>query len=375
MPPVDADRHGGYATGAETAMSREQQLLQLLGVDHPIVQAPMAGVATPELAAAVCNAGALGSLGVGNKTADAARDMIVATRALTNKPFNVNFFCHEPAVTDRKREAAWLDYLQPLFAEFDAAVPDKLDLPYTSFSEDRSRLDMLLQQRPAVVSFIFGVPPAEWLGELRDAGIVTLGCVTTPAEAMRVAEAGVDVIVAQGVEAGGHRGVFEPTQGDQQLGLFALVCTIAAQSERPVIAAGGIMTGAGIAEALQMGAAGVQMGTAFIACLESSAKDAHRAALVDAAHRETRITDAISGRPARGLVNRLHTDIADGERPPLPDYPIGYGAAKALAAAAAAHDNHDFDAQWAGQGAALAREMPAAEMVEILVQEWRDASV
>lgn len=145
----------------------QQPLLHLFGVRHPIVQAPMAGVATPELAAAVSNAGGLGSLGLGNTTVEQARDMIVATRALTDKPFNVNFFCHEAAVRDAGREAAWLNYLRPLFEEFGAVVPDKLAERYKAFTGDRSILDMLLIERPAVVSFIFGVPPADWIESLR----------------------------------------------------------------------------------------------------------------------------------------------------------------------------------------------------------------
>lgn len=356
-------------------MTRDRKLLRLLGVAHPIVQAPMAGVATPALAAAVSNAGALGSLGAGASTVDEAREMIVATRALTDKPFNINFFCHRPAARDTKREAAWLDYLRPRFEEFGVAAPDRLVEPYKSFNENRAMLDMLLDERPAVASFIFGVPPDDWVRTLHDAGIATMGCATTPEEAQRVEDAGMEAIVAQGVEAGGHRGVFDPQQGDRQLGTFPLVRLITARCRLPVIAAGGIMDGQGIAAAMWLGAAGGQLGTAFIPCPESAAKEAHRAALQSPRSRHTQITDVISGRPARGIVNRMHADVARADAPPLPDYPIAYAAGKALAAAAVARGSHDFSAHWAGQGAPLARAMPADALVETLVREQNQRQV
>ena len=351
-------------------MSQKQQLLRRLEIAQPVLQAPMAGVATPELAAAVSNAGALGGLGLGAKTVDQARAAIAATQALTVKPFNVNFFCHRPAVADAGRETAWLRYLQPLFAEFGASAPARLHEMYTSFVDNRPMLDMLLVQRPAVVSFIFGLPSADWIAALRGAGIVTLGCATTVAEARQVEAAGVDAVVAQGAAAGGHRGVFQPAQGDARLSTLTLVRLIATDTSLPVIAAGGIMDGQGIAAAMQLGAAAVQMGTAFIPCRESAAKPAHREALRQG-DRVTAITDVISGRPARGFVNRMHRDVAGSDRPPLPDYPFVYDAGKALAQVAGQQGNHDFDAQWAGQGASLAREMPAAELVATLVEEWR----
>src|SRR5690625_1527459 len=254
-------------------MIRGRERLHLPGVAHPIVQAPMAGVATPALAAAVSNAGALGSLGAGASTVDRAREMIVATRALTDKPFNINFFCHRPAARDAERETAWLDYLRPRFEEFGADAPDRLTEPYKSFNENRAMLDMLLDERPAVASFIFGVPPVDWVRALHDAGVATMGCATTPEEAQRVEDAGMDAIVAQGAEAGGHRGVFDPRQGDRQLGTCPLVRLIVARCRLPVIAAGGIMDGRGIAAAMQLGAAGAQLGTAFIPCPESAAKE------------------------------------------------------------------------------------------------------
>lgn len=349
-------------------MAKVDVLNELLGVQHAILQAPMAGMATPELAAAVSNAGALGGLGLGSSSVATARQMIRATRALTDQPFNVNFFCHQPAQRDAAREAAWLAYLRPLFEEFNAKPPEQLALRYPSFSDNHAMLEMLLEERPAVVSFIFGVPPKAWIDALQDAGIVTLGCATNLDEARKIEQAGLDGIVAQGAEAGGHRGVFNAA-ADLRMGGVALVRLLAANCRLPVIAAGGIMDGQGINAMHNLGAAGVQLGTAFILCPESAAKPAHRAALKSTRSLHTEITDMISGRPARGLVNRLHTDVVSTQAPVLPDYPVCYDAAKALAQAAVAAGCNDFSPQWAGQGAPLARELPAAELIAALVVE------
>jgi nitronate monooxygenase len=344
-------------------------ITRLLGIEHPIIQAPMVGVSTPALAAAVSNAGALGSIGIGASTPAQARAMLAETRAQTGKPFNVNLFCHRPAKADAQREAAWLEYLRPLFAEFEAEPPAAIREIYKSFLDDPDMLQMLLQERPAVVSFHFGLPPNEWIRSLKDAGIRLLASATTLDEARLVERAGVDAIVAQGVEAGGHRGVFEPEKGDAGIGTLALVRLLARHSSLPVIAAGGIMDGQGIAAAQALGAQGAQLGTAFVPCPESAANAAYRAALKgDRAH-HTQITAAISGRPARGMVNRLWTDLDTADAPALPDYPNTYDAAKALHAAASAKGCNDFAVQWAGQGAPLAREMPAAELVKLLLAE------
>jgi nitronate monooxygenase len=351
------------------------RLLPQLHIDHPIIQAPMVGVSTPALAAAVSNAGGLGSIGLGASTADQGRALIHTTRALTERPFNVNLFCHAPARFDDARNAAWLAHLRPLFAELGGEPPAHLREIYTSFLADRAMLQMLIEERPAVVSFHFGAPPAEWIGQLQAAGIFTLGCATTLAEAQILADSGIDAIVAQGVEAGGHRGVFDDTPGkDAQLGLFPLLRLIATHVPLPIIAAGGIMDGAGIAAALQLGASAVQMGTAFILSPESSATAAHRAALGSARAADTRITSAVSGRPARGLVNRLYLDRPGVKTPPLhAEYPLAYDAGKALHALASRQGSDDFAAEWAGQGAPLARALPAAELVATLMSEYHRA--
>lgn len=353
-------------------MNRVADLLQSLEIQHPIIQAPMVGVSTPQMAAAVSNAGALGSIGIGASTVLQAQAMIEATRALTAKPINVNLFCHRPAQADAAREAAWLAHLAPLFDEFGVKPPAGLSEAYRSFVASPDVLEMLLREKPAVVSFHFGLPPREWIQALREAGSVTLACVTTAAEAVLADQAGVDALVAQGMEAGGHRGAFEPER-DALIGTFALIPLIVGATRLPVIAAGGIMNGQGIAAALRLGASAVQLGTAFILCPESVATEAHRAAMHGERAYRTAINAAISGRPARGLPNRLFTEVDAPGRPALPDYPIAYEAAKALNAAAGARGNADFAVQWAGQGAPLARAMPAARLVEVLARELAQA--
>lgn len=345
-------------------------LLGRLGVALPIVQAPMAGTSTPQMAAAVTNAGGLGSIGVGAVDAPRARAMIEAVRRETAGPFNVNVFCHAPAIADPARERAWLSALAPEFQRVGAAPPRLLGEIYTSFVADEAMVAMLVETRPAVVSFHFGLPPAATVARLAQAGIVLLSTATSLAEAEVAVAAGVDGIVAQGYEAGGHRGVFDPTHQDDQLGVLPLTRLLVSRLSVPVIAAGGIMDGAGIAAALDVGAIAAQMGTAFIACPESSADAYHREALFGPGAARTIMTSVISGRPARCLPNRftaLHEGALHGLTAPA--YPIAYDAGKALHAAAKAQGEGGFGAQWAGQGAVLARAMPAGELVRVLRDE------
>lgn len=343
-------------------------LCELLGIAHPIIQAPMVGVSTPALAAAVANAGGLGSLGFGACSPAQARELLGQVRALTDKPINCNFFCHRPAQADALREARWLEHLRPLFDELGAQPPTALREIYRSLGDDRQMLEVLLEERPAVVSFHFGLPPQEWIERLKAAGIVLLACATHLDEARACVAAGVHAVVAQGYEAGGHRGIFE-REHDDRLGTLALLGSVVPALLVPVIAAGGIMDGRGIRAAFALGAQAVQMGTAFIGCPESAANAAYRAALRSEKAWHTQVTAAISGRPARGLVNRLFSDIGGAAAPALPDYPQTYDATKALLAAAQAKGDGDFAVHWAGQGAPLARELPAAELMAALVAE------
>lgn len=343
--------------------------LDSLGIQLPIIQAPMAGTSTPELAAAVSNAGGMGSMGLAAHTVDQAREAIRRCKGLTSAPFNANFFCHRAPVSDGAVAAAWLEYLSPLFNESGIAPPATLEAPYASFNDNPAMLDMLLEERPPIVSFHFGIPSAADIRKLKATGIILMATATTLPEAQAIEAAGLDVIVAQGVEAGGHRGVFDPHDNDLGLTTLALTRLLSTHVSRPVIAAGGIMDGQGIHAVLQLGACAAMMGTAFILCPESAASDAYRQVLGSDKASRTRITAVASGRPARGIVNSLHTRIDTRDRPATPDFPICYSAAKALQKAAQAQGNEEFSSHWAGQGAPLARAMPAADLVQTLVDE------
>jgi nitronate monooxygenase len=351
-------------------------LLDLLEIDLPIIQAPMAGISTPAMAAAVANAGALGSLGVGATDAAGARRMIAAVRQQSKRSLNVNVFCHAPARTDHAQhkhalETAWIERLRPEFDRFGATPPDSLQEIYKSFVEDDEMLAALLETRPKVVSFHFGVPSPARVDALRSAGIVLLGSATNLREARILEDAGLHAVVAQGYEAGGHRGMFDPDAEDEQLGAMALTRLLVRELRIPVIAAGAIMDGATIAAALRLGASAAQLGTAFVGCVESQADAGYRRALMSEAAHHTVMTRAISGRPARCLANRFTALGAGVSAREIPVYPVAYDAGKALNAAAKAAGEAGFGAQWAGQGAPLARSLPAGDLVAALSREMQ----
>jgi nitronate monooxygenase len=348
--------------------------LSRLKRDWPIIQAPMAGVSTPAMAAAASNAGALGSIGVGAARAADAAHMIDDVRRRTDRPFNVNVFCHRPAQPKPDVERAWIERLAPRFAEVGAQPPRTLTEIYTSFLVDDDMLAVFLDRKPPIVSFHFGVPDATRLRALHEAGIVLFGSATTLAEARILADAGIDAIVAQGYEAGGHRGVFDPDAPDDKLGTLALTRILVDALDIPIIAAGGIMDGAGIAAALKLGAVAAQLGTAFIACDESLADAGFRAKLFSDAAHHTTMTRAISGRPARCLPNRF-TELGDETSiAQIPDYPIAYDIGKALHAASKAKGEFGFGAQWAGQGAPLARAMSTSKRIATLIADLNGTS-
>lgn len=348
-------------------------LCRMLNLRFPLIQAPMAGVSTPELAAAVSNAGALGSIGVGASTPQQAEAMIRQSLALTSGPLNVNVFCHAPAQRDAQRESAWIARFDERFRRFDAAPPAELSEIYQTFCGNEAMLEVLLNTSPAAVSFHFGLPSADFTRRLKSQGIVTLATATSPEEVRKIEEAGVDFIVAQGIEAGGHRGIFDPQAEDRSLSTFTLVQAIRRASRLPVIAAGGIMDGAGIAAMMKLGAAGVQLGTAFVLCPESAANAAYRQLMKSEHAASTVMTAAISGRPARCITNDFCRMAQDIPAQAIPDYPLTYALGKALAAAAGAKGDDGYGAQWAGQGASLARELPATELVNVLIAEWQAA--
>lgn len=361
-----------YSTWAAAAQRAAplSGLCQRLGLTAPIFLAPMAGASTPELAAAVANAGGLGALGLGALCAADAQAAIVATRALTERPFQINFFCHTPETPDAERIRSWQNHIAPHFAHLGALPPQGLHAVYASFLEEPALLELALRQRPAAVSFHFGLPAPKQLAALKAAGILTMVSVTQPSEALLAEQAGIDVLIAQGIEAGGHRGMFDPAR-DPGYSTLALVRLLAGQTSLPIVAAGGIMNGADIRACLHAGAAAAQLGTAFLPCPESGASALWRNKLLDAP--ATQITDSISGRPARALLNHWHTRIDVPNRPPHAGYPYSYDLGKQLHTAALRHGEHGFAAYWAGAGAARARRMDAAQLMRTLCDELAQA--
>lgn len=345
--------------------------LQQLGITTPILLAPMAGSTTPELAIEVANVGAMGGHGCAALSVEKARDDIKTIKAKTQGALNVNFFCHEEMPLDAAAEQQWLNKFAPYFAECQATLPTELTAGYVSINNNPRMVDMLAEEKPTAVSFHFGVPKPEIITKLHTAGIKLFGCATSLAEAEKIDAAGLDAIVVQGIEAGGHRGVFEPSK-DTQESLATLLKQISAVTKLPLIAAGGIMTGQDIAKALAAGASAVQMGTAFLLCPETKTSTAHRQALKQGNAEQTSVISVLSGRPARGFRNRLHNEL-DQYKHTMPAYPYPYSVTKALNQASKQQNKLDFAVHWSGTGVGKIRELPTAELVKILTQELADA--
>lgn len=348
-------------------------LFNVLGIAYPIIQAPMAGTATPALAAAVSEAGGLGSISIAAVDIATGRKMIRDLREKTAKPFNVNVFCNTPSVPDVAVQQQWIEHLTPFFAEFDTAPPPALHDIYTSFCAGDGQLQLLLEQKPAVVSFHMGLPPEGHIDALKAAGIVLFASATRVEEALAIQAAGVDAVVAQGIEAGGHRGVFDPQAADEQLSTHDLVQALVQQLSIPVIAAGGLMDGADIRSVLNQGAMAAQLGTAFVLCPESSANSAYRQMLASDRARVTQLTTVISGRPARGMVNRFMREVDTAGRPAVPGFGIAYNAGKLLSEAASQAGSSEFSPFWAGTQAARAIALPAAELMARLIAQFARA--
>jgi nitronate monooxygenase len=340
------------------------RLTELLGTALPIIQAPMAGVQGSALAVAVSNAGGLGSLPCAMLSPDAMRQELAAIRAQTTKPFNVNFFCHPPPVPDEAREAAWRAALAPYYAELgiDAATipPAPGRRPF-----DAEAAVLLEAFEPPVVSFHFGLPAPDLLQRVRRWGAKVLSSATTVDEARWLEAHGVDAVIAQGLEAGGHRGTFLSDDVATQVGTFALLPQVVRAVRVPVIAAGGIADAASVAAALALGSAGVQVGTAYLLCPEAQTSALHRAALQSDAARVTALTNLFSGRPARGIVNRLMRELGPMSAT-VPAFPLATAAVAPLRARAEAAGSADFSPLWSGQNASGCRELPAAELTRQL---------
>jgi nitronate monooxygenase len=345
----------------------DRRLLDLLDLDHPIIQAPMAGAGGSALASAVCGAGGLGSLPCAILDGAQIQAEIDRLRQHTNRPFNLNFFCHQPAPHDAAKLAAWQARLAPYYAA------EGLDPATTAAAPNRAPFDnascaLVEQLRPAVVSFHFGLPDSDLLDRVKASGAKILSSATTVREARWLAERGVDAIIAQGNEAGGHRGMFLDTDISAQPGVFALIPQVVDAVDVPVIGAGGIADGRGIAAALALGAAGVQIGTAFLMSPEALISPIHRQALAAADDAQTQVTNLFSGRPARGLRNKIMRELGPMSDD-APAFPTAGGSLAPLKAAAEKHGRGDFSSLWSGQAAALAVPAPAAEVIERLCRE------
>jgi nitronate monooxygenase len=346
------------APGSLARIASRAAITDLLGIEHPILQAPMAGAATPELAAAVSAAGGLGALGSAMLDEGELRREAAAVRELTELPFQLNFFCHEPPEVGAAVAARAREYFVPVYDE--AGLGDPPDPSVLPIAFDGARLEALLEIRPPAVSFHFGLPGPEALADIREAGIKVLASATTAAEAQELERRGVDAIVAQGAEAGGHRGSFLVEGDAASVGTLALVPQVVDAVGVPVVAAGGIADPRQVAAVMVLGASAVQVGTAFLRCPESGISDAYRDALRTARADGTALTRSFSGRPARALRNRA-TDELEGVLP--------YPAQLSLTAPLFSHA--EFQPMWSGQSAALARDAPAAEIVRDLAAAAR----
>lgn len=348
----------------------DQRITRLLDVELPIIQAPMAGAGGPELAAAVAGAGGLGSLPGAMLTPDDLRNQIGIFRQTISAPVNVNFFCHASPDPDPTREAAWQQRLAPYYRELgldsEMPVPSSNRAPF-----DDAFCTLVEELKPEIVSFHFGLPERRLRERVIATGATMLASATTVDEARWLEERGCHAIIAQGAEAGGHRGMFRTHDVTTQIGTFALVPQIVDAVRVPVIAAGGIADGRGIAAALMLGASAVQIGTAYLLSPEATIAPPHRRALSAGAQRETALTNVFTGRPARGIVNRIMRDVGPIS-PDAPPFPLAGGALAPLRSACEPDGSEDFMSLWSGQSAELCRAIPAADLTRQFADQARE---
>jgi nitronate monooxygenase len=340
-------------------------LQQLLDIEVPVIQAPMAGAQGHALAVAVSNAGGMGSLPCALLTPEAMHMELTQLQAQTSKPFNVNFFCHTPPLPNAEREAQWRRALAPYYQEYGIDA-EKIPAGPGRMPFSGEALEVLRQFRPTVVSFHFGLPSAELLAEVKAMGVKVLSSATTIEEALYLEARGVDAIIAQGLEAGGHRGIFLSNDLSTQMGTFALLPQIVRAVKVPVITAGGIADANGVAAAMALGAAGVQVGTAYLLCPEATISTVHRAALKSESSRHTAITNLFTGRPARSIMNRVIEEL--GPISDLaPEFPLATSGIAPLRAKVESQNSGDFSPLWSGQNASGCKEIPAAQLTQELV--------
>jgi nitronate monooxygenase len=342
----------------------DRRILDLFGIDLPILQAPMAGVSTPDMAIAVSEAGGLGALACAQLSVEQARKDLATIRQATKKPINVNFFCHTPPAPQPERIETWRKLLAPYYRELgldpEAPIPETNRVPF-----DDAFCAVVEEARPEVVSFHFGLPAPALLARVRATGARIISSATTVAEARWLEERGVDAVIAMGLEAGGHRGNFLSDDMDLQMGTFALVPQAVDAVKVPVIAAGGISDARGIVAAFALGASAAQIGTAYMLTPEARLTKLHREALRSAGEHHTLLTTLFTGRPARGFVNRIMRDLG-AVNPATPSFPLAAGALLPLKTKAEAAGSGDFTNLWSGQAASLAKEMTSGELTRFL---------
>ncbi len=344
----------------------------MLNLELPIIQAPMAGVQGSALAIAVSNAGGLGSLPCAMLSLEAMRAELEAIHAGCDKAYNVNFFCHSPPTVDVQREAAWRAELAPYYAEYGIDA-DAIPVGARRDPFSAAALEVLREFKPAVVSFHYGLPAPDLLAGVKAIGARVFSSATTAAEAVWLEQQGIDAIIAQGLEAGGHRGMFQSDDLTTQVGTFSLLPQIVQAVKLPVIAAGGIADANGVAAAIALGAAAVQIGTAYLLCDEATTSTVHRAALQDSAAIHTALTNRFSGRPARSIVNRVMRELGPiGEVSP---FPLAASAIGPLRSAAEARGLGDFSPLWSGQNASGCRAVPAAQLTTALAAKLRQPNI
>lgn len=352
-------------------MASSTEFLQKLRIQHPIVQAPLAGGSdTPELVAAVSNAGGLGSIGAAYLAPEQILEAGRAVQMKTSRPFGINLFAPMPVPSDKSIESA-KKRVEPYFSELGLPAPATPAKPTYGFPE---QLTAALETGASVFSFTFGVIPSDAIRAVKAKEMFLVGTATTVEEALALEKAGVDAIVTQGSEAGGHRGTFSGDFVVAMVGTISLVPQVVDAVRVPVVASGGIMDGRGVAAALALGASAVQMGTAFLTCKESGTSEAYKEAILHAREDQTRITRAFSGRPARGIVNRFMEEMESGERAyEIPGFPLQNALTRPLRTAAAKQGRAEFLSLWAGQGVRMARRQSAAELIARLVRETDEA--
>jgi nitronate monooxygenase len=342
----------------------DRRLLELFKIEVPIVQAPMAAVQDADIMIGAASGGALASLPCAMISPEKAREQVGIVRQAVSAPINLNFFCHTAVEADPKREAGWKQRLAGYYKEYgvDPAAP----IPFANRAPfDEAMCDLVEELKPEVVSFHFGLPAPALLDRVKAAGCIVIASATIVREAIWLEERGVDAVIVQGAEAGGHRGMFLTDSIAQQPGLFALLPQVVDAVRVPVIAAGGIADGRGIAAAFALGAAGVQIGTAYLRCPESKVSALGRVALAQAHDDSTAITNVMTGRPARGVINRLMREVGPVS-PDTPAFPHAATALVTLKAAAEKQGKTDFTNLWAGQAVRLGHELPAAELTRAL---------